>query len=218
MRTALFLSLLLATSAALQAAEKKPKPMRTKDIRAGETLLSDAFDTEKLDEKWQFNKGGEFGAKFPIKDGALELDQGGAQGAVIWREFPTQTQDGAIQLLARPWACNWIAFGFYGPPTAEDKRPAANRRLAIVVGKNGGISIRDVKSQESLKAFNTRIPPEQWQRVCFESKGDKITIQVNDKVVLEYKTELTTGPKAGVLINLYGGKGSVDEIEVKAAK
>lgn len=211
--------LLLLPFASLSAADKRPKSMKTKDIRAGETLLVENFDAEKLDEKWQFNKGGgEFGSKFPIKDGALELDQGGAQGAVIWREFPTQTQDGAIQLLVRPWACNWIAFGFYGPPNETDKRPAANRTLAVVVNKNGGVAIRDVKSHDVLKSANTRIPLEEWRRVCFESKGDKITIQVNDKVVLEFKTELTAGPKAGILLNLYGGKGSVDEIEVKAAK
>jgi hypothetical protein len=215
MKTVLLSLLVLGTM--LHAADKKPKAMRMKDIRAGETLLADSFDSEKLDAKWLFNKGGEFGAKFPIKDGALELDQGGAQGAVIWREFPTQTQDGAIQLLVKPWACNWIAFGFYGPPDEADKRPAAHRKLAIVVSKAGGVVIRDVKSQDVLKAVNLKLVPEEWHRVCFESKGEQITIQVNDRVVLEYKTELTTGPKAGMLINLYGGKGSVDEVEVKAA-
>ena len=49
-------------------------------------------------------------------------------------------------------------------------------------------------------------------------QGDKIVISVNDREVLEYKTELTVGEKAGVLINLYGGKGSVDEIEAKALR
>lgn len=216
--TVLLYLLLLAAALPASAADKKPRPMRTKDVRAGEVLIADAFDGEKLDAKWQFNKGGdEFGAKFPIKEGAVEMDQGNAQGAVLWREFPAQTQDGSIQLLVKPWACNWIAFGFYGPPDEADKRPAAHRRLAVVVSKNGAVIIRDVKSNDSLKSVNLKLAPDEWHRVCFESKGDKITIQVNDRVALEYKTELTTGPKAGVLINLYGGKGSVDEIDVKAA-
>ncbi len=216
MKTILLLSLVLAVP--LCAADKKPKPMRMKDIRAGETLIADNFDGEKLDAKWQFNKGGdEFGAKFSVKDGALELDQGGAKGAVLWREFPTQTQDGSIQLLVKPWACNWIAFGFYGPPDEADKRPAAHRRLAVVISKNGGVVIRDIESRDPLKAVNLKLAADEWHRVCFESKGDKITIQVNDRVALEYQTELTTGPKAGLLINLYGGKASVDEVEVKAA-
>ncbi|MGV3664136.1 MAG: family 16 glycoside hydrolase [Prosthecobacter sp.] len=211
MKTVLLSLLVLAT--ALPAADKKPRAMRTKDIRAGETLLADNFEGEKLDPKWTFNKGGEFGAKFPIKDGALEMDQGGAQGAVIWREFPTPAQDASIQLLVRPWACKWLAFGFYAP----GDRPGGERQLNIAVNNVGGVVIRDVKSQAALKAAKTNVPADEWQRVCFESKGDKITIQVNDRVVLEYKTELTRGEKAGILLNLYGGKASVDEIEVKAA-
>ncbi len=207
LKAAIILCLALAT--VLHAADKKPKAMRTK----GEVLFADEFKSDKLDEKWEFNKSAD-GAKFPIKDGALELDQGGAQGAVIWRAFDTPVQDASIQLLVRPWACNWIAFGFYGP----GDRPGGERKLHIVVAKTGAVAIRDVKNQDSLKAVNTKIPPEEWLRVSFESKGDKITVSVNDREVLEYKTELTEGEKAGVLLNLYGGKGSVDEIEVKVLK
>lgn len=203
----ILLLLLLVTP--LSAADKKPKAMRTK----GEVLFADDFAAEKLNEKWQFNKGAN-GAKFVIKEGELELDQGGAQGAVIWRAFDSTVQDGSIQLLVKPWACNWIAFGFYGP----GDRPGGERKLNVAISKTGGVVIRDVKSQDALKSANTRIPGEEWQRVCFESKGDKIVISVNDREVLEYKTELTVGEKAGVLINLYGGKGSVDEIEAKVLK
>lgn len=207
MKAAIILCLALAT--VLHAADKKPKAMRTK----GEVLFADEFKSDKLDEKWEFNKSAD-GAKFPIKDGALELDQGGAQGAVIWRAFDTPVQDASIQLLVRPWACNWIAFGFYGP----GDRPGGERKLNIVIAKTGAVAIRDVKNQDSLKAANTKLPPEEWQRVSFESKGDKITVSVNDREVLEYKTELTEGEKAGILLNLYGGKGSVDEVEVKVIK
>jgi hypothetical protein len=205
----LIVPFLLLFAVTLSAADKKPKAMRTK----GEVLFADEFKSDKLEEKWQFNKSAD-GAKFVIKDGALEMDQGGAQGAVIWRAFESPVQDGSIQLLVKPWACNWIAFGFYGP----GDRPGGERKLNVAISKTGGVVIRDVKSQDALKSFNTRIPGEEWQRVSFESKGDKITIQVNDRVVLEYKTDLTQGEKAGVLINLYGGKGSVDEIEAKGLK
>lgn len=201
--------LLLISVSPLSAADKKPKAMRTK----GETILTEEFKSDKIDDKWQHAKGVD-GAKFIVKDGALELDQGGGQGAVIWRAFDAPTQDASIQLLVKPWACNWIAFGFYEP----GERPGADRKVNVAVTKTGGVVIRDVKDQESLKAFNTRIAPEEWQRVCFESKGDKITVSVNDREVLEYKTELTMGEKAGVLINLYGGKGSIDEVEVKSLK
>ncbi len=201
--------LLLLSVVALQAADKKPKAMRTK----GEVLFADEFKSDKLDEKWIFPKGEE-AAKFEITDGALVLDQAGAKGAVIWRNFETPVQDASVQLLVKPWACSWIAFGFYGP----GERPGAQRKINIAVTKNGAVAVRDIEKQDSLKAANTKIPAEEWQRVCFESKGDKITVQVNDRVVLEYKTELTTGEKAGLLLNLYGGKGSVDEIEVKVLK
>lgn len=201
--------LLLLSVAALQAADKKPKAMRTK----GETILADEFKSDKLDEKWVYAKGAE-AAKFEITDGALVMDQAGSKGAVIWRNFEAPVQDASVQLLVRPWACSWIAFGFYGP----GERPGAQRKINIAVTKNGAVAVRDIEKQDSLKAANTKIPPEEWQRVCFESKGDKITVQVNDRVVLEYKTELTQGEKVGILLNLYGGKGSVDEIEVKVLK
>lgn len=205
----LILPLLLLSAVTLPAADKKPKAMRTK----GETVLLEEFKSDKIDEKWRHAKGAD-AAKFTVTDGALELDQGGARAAVIWRDFDAPVQDASIQLLVRPWACNWIAFGFYG----SGERAVAERKINIAVTKNGGVSVRDVQSQDSLKAANTKIPPEEWQRVCFESKGDKIIVSVNDREVIEYKTELTKGEKAGILINLYGGKGSVDEIEVKSLK
>jgi len=201
--------LLLLSVVALQAADKKPKAMRTK----GDALFADEFKADKLDEKWIFPKGEE-AAKFEITDGALVLDQAGSKGAVIWRNFETPVQDASVQLLVKPWACSWIAFGFYGP----GERPGAQRKINIAVTKNGAVAVRDIEKQDTLKAANTKSAPDEWQRVCFESKGDKITVSVNDREVLEYKTELTTGEKAGILLNLYGGKGSVDEIEVKVLK
>ncbi len=207
MKSVLFFLLVLTT--ALPAADKKPKAMRAK----GDTILLDDFKSDKLDEKWVHPKG-EAAAKFTITDGVLELDQHAAKAAVIWRNFDTPVQDASIQLLVRPWACNWIAFGFYG----SGERAVAERKLNIAVTKNGAVSVRDVEKQDSLKAVNTKSAPDEWQRILFESKGDKITISVNDREVLEYKTELTKGEKAGILLNLYGGKGSVDEIEVKELK
>ena len=133
MKSALFALLMLTT--ALPAADKQPRAMRSK----GEVLFADEFKSDKLDEKWVHAKGAD-GAKFPIKDGALELDQGGAQAAVIWRAFDTPVQDASIQLLVRPWACNWIAFGFYEP----GERPGAERKINIAVTKNGALSVRDV--------------------------------------------------------------------------
>ncbi len=207
MKTVLISFLVLGTM--LHAADRKPKAMRAK----GETILLDDFKSDKLDEKWTHPKGEE-AAKFSITDGVLELDQHAAKAAVIWRNFDTPVQDASIQLLIRPWACNWIAFGFYG----SGERAVAERKLNIAVTKNGAVSVRDVEKQDSLKAVNTKSAPDEWQRILFESKGDKITISVNDREVLEYKTELTKGEKAGILLNLYGGKGSVDEIEVKTLK
>lgn len=200
---------LLVIGSVLQAADKKPKTMRLK----GELLFADEFKSDKLDEKWIFTKGDE-AAKFTITDGALQMDQSAARGAVIWRDFETPVQDASVQLLVRPWACSWIAFGFYGP----GERAVAERKINIALTKNGAVAVRDVQSQTNLKAANIKSAPEDWQRISFESKGDKITVQVNDRVVLEYKTEVTLGEKAGVLLNLYGGKGSVDEIEVKTLK
>jgi len=201
--------LCIALAATLQAADKKPKPMRLK----GDVILADDFKAEKLDEKWVFAKGEE-AAKFEIVDGSLLMDQAAGKGAVIWRAFEAQVQDVSVQLLVKPWACSWIAFGFYAP----GDRPGAQRKINIAVTPKGAVVVRDVENQKVLKAANTRIESTEWQRVAFESKGDKVTVKVNDKDVLELKTELTLGEKAGVLLNLYGGKGSVDEIEVKKLK
>ncbi|MCF7786542.1 MAG: DUF1080 domain-containing protein [Prosthecobacter sp.] len=203
------LLLCLALTTVLHAADKKPRAMRLK----GDVILADDFSLEKLDEKWVFAKGEEL-AKFEISDGTLLMDQSAGKGAVIWRAFEAPVQDVSVQLLVKPWACSWIAFGFYTP----GDRPGAQRKINIALTQNGAVSVRDVDGVKNLKAVNTRIPSTEWQRVAFESKGDKITVQVNDKVVLELKTELTEGEKAGVLLNLYGGKGSVDEIEVKKLK
>lgn len=103
-----------------------------------------------------------------------------------------------------------MAFGFYGP----GERPAAQRKINIVIAPGGAVAVHDVENRETLKTANTRIPEAEWRRISLESKDDKITVQVNDQVVMELKTGLTQGAKAGVLLNLYGGKGSVDEIEV----
>lgn len=206
----LALLLCLSLTAALHAADKKPpKAMRLK----GDVILADDFKGEKLDEKWIFPKGDE-AAKFEAADGTLLMDQAASKGAVLWRAFETPVQDASIQLLVKPWACMWIAFGFYTPgPT-----PGAQRKVNIAVTQNGAVVVRDVEGVKVLKSAVTRIPASEWERVSFESKGDKITIQVNDQQLMEIKTELTEGPKAGILLNLYGGKGNVDEIEVKKMK
>ena len=201
--------LCFAVATLVHGADKKPKAMRLK----GDVIFADDFKAEKLDEKWVYAKGEE-AAKFEVTDGSLLMDQAAGKGAVIWRAFEAPVQDVSVQLLVKPWACSWIAFGFYTP----GDRPGAQRKLNIAVTPNGAVVVRDVESQKVLKSANTRIPSTEWQRVAFESKGDKITLQVNDQMVLELKTELTQGEKAGLLLNLYGGKGSVDEIEVKKLK
>ncbi|WP_395744726.1 hypothetical protein [Prosthecobacter sp.] len=209
MKTVLLLCLLLAATTATHAADKKPKAMRLK----GDVILTDDFKSEKLDEKWVYAKGEE-AAKYEIVDGTLLMDQAGSKGAVLWRAFDAPVQDASIQLLVKPWACMWIAFGFYTP----GDRPGAQRKVNIAVTQNGAVVVRDVDGVKVLKSAATRIPASEWERVTFESKGDKITVQVNDQQVLEIKTELTVGPKAGILLNLYGGKGNVAEIEVKRLK
>lgn len=193
----------------VHGADKKPKAMRLK----GEVVFADDFKAEKLDEKWVHAKGDE-AAKFEIADGTLLMDQAAGKGAVIWRAFEAPVTDVSVQLLVKPWACSWIAFGFYAP----GDRPGAQRKINVAVTPKGAVVVRDVENQKVLKSANTRIESTEWLRVAFESKGDKITVLVNDQSVLELKTELTQGEKAGLLLNLYGGKGSVDEIEVKKLK
>lgn len=205
----LALLICLSLSAMLHAADKKPKAMRLK----GDVLFADDFKGEKLDEKWIHAKG-EQAPKFEVADGALLIDQSAANGVALWRAFDTPVQNASVQLLAKPWACKWIAFGFYGP----GERPGAQRKLNIVVAPRGAVAVHAVDGQKTLKAANTRIPETEWQRIAFESKGDKVTVQVNDQTVIELKTELTEGEKAGLMLTLYGGKGSVGEIEVKSLK
>jgi hypothetical protein len=194
---------------AADKADKKPKAMRMK----GDVILADDFKGEKLDEKWNYAKG-EQAAKFEIANGVLLIDQAAGNGAVIWRAFEEPVQNASVQLLVKPWACKWIAFGFYGP----GERPGVQRKINIVVSPRGAVAVHAIEGQKSLKAANTRIPDTEWQRISFESKGDKVTVQVNDQAIIELKTDLTQGEKAGLMLTLYGGEGSVGEIEVKGVK
>ena len=168
--------LFFALATMVHGADKKPKAMRLK----GDVIFADDFKAEKLDEKWVYAKGAE-AAKFEIAEGALLMDQAAGKGAVIWRAFDAPVQDISVQLLVKPWACSWIAFGFYAP----GDRPGAQRKINIAVTPKGAVVVRDVENQKVLKSANTRIESTEWQRVAFESKGDLRTSRCTPFSVLK---------------------------------
>ena len=75
----------------------------------------------------------------------------------------------------------------------------------------------DAAKLKVLKSTKTDIKPGDWWRVSIESRDDKLLVRVNGKDMAELKHPGTAGDKKGVLVNLYGGIGLIDEVKVMAA-
>lgn len=213
--------ILLLSHACMQfsfAADRVPKEMRPKLIREGKVLVQDGFDSPELDKKWTTPRGQDAGT-VTIENGRAVISSGaGRQGVLLQRLEPDVT-DASIQLLMKPTACKWMGVRF----TSTDE--VGNRKrhwsIATAIYETGYVRAivpdGDGTELKVLKSAKAKVKTDEWWRVSVESKGDRYFIRVNGEDLIDIKAPETEGRKYAVLVNLYGGKGEIDEVKVMAA-
>jgi hypothetical protein len=210
--------LLLSLHFSVLAADKLPKEMRPKLLREGQVLLSDDFSAAELDKGWQI-PAGEFSGKVELQNGAALVETGVGRQGYIYRPFTPALTDASVQMLMKPVSSTWMGLRFMTP--GEDR--ARSWKIAVLIYASGHIRVvepdttADVNKLKVLQQAKTDIKPGEWWRVSFESRDEKLLVRVNGEDVIELKHPATSGEKVGVLVNLYGGKGLIDDVKVMAA-
>ncbi|MBL9129899.1 MAG: hypothetical protein JNG86_01775 [Verrucomicrobiaceae bacterium] len=215
MKAAAALILATATLISIPAAgaDKIPKEMKPKLLREGAVLLEDDFSAEKLNDGWIIPKG-DFAGKVELKDGTALIETGTGRQGFIYRKLQSGTNDAGVQLLMKPTSSTWMGVRFM--TTTE---PGVRQwKIATIIYANGFVRVVEPEEDENklkvIKSAKTDIKPGEWWRVSVESEGDKYLVRVNGKEMIEIKHPGTTGDKLGVMVNLYGGNGLIDEIKV----
>ncbi|MBK8036498.1 MAG: hypothetical protein IPK22_05090 [Verrucomicrobiaceae bacterium] len=209
--------LLLSLHFSVIAADKAPKEMRPKLLREGQVLVTDDFSAAEIDKSWRIPQG-EFAGKVTLQDGAALIETGVGRQGYIFRKFEAGTTDAGIQLLMKPVSSTWMGVRFM----TEGEDGAKNWKVATIVYASGIIRVvepdatADAAKLKVLKSAKTDIKPGEWWRVSIESRDDKLLVRVNGKDLAELKHPGTAGEKTGVLVNLYGGTGLIDEVKVMA--
>lgn len=199
------------------AADRVPKEMRPKLLREGKVLVQDSFDAKELDKKWTTPRGEDAG-KVTIENGRAIISSGaGTQGVILQRLEPGVT-DASIQLLMKPTACRWMGVRFTSTDEAGERKHRWS--IATIIYESGMVRAVTPDGDETnlkvLKAAKTNIKKDEWWRVSVESKGDRYFIRVNGEDMIDIKAPETEGRKYAVLVNLYGGKGEIDDVKVLA--
>lgn len=209
--------LLLGLHFSVLAADKTPKEMRTKLLREGQVLVTDDFSAAEIDKGWRIPQG-EFSGKVTLQDGAALIETGVGRQGFIFRKFEAGTTDAGIQLLMKPVSSSWMGVRFM----TEGEDGAKNWKVANIIYASGIIRVvepdasADANKLKVIKSAKTDIKPGEWWRVSIESRDDKLLVRVNGKDMAELKHPGTAGEKTGVLVNLYGGTGLIDEVKVMA--
>lgn len=209
--------LLLSLHFSVFAADKTPKEMSPKLLREGQVLVTDDFSAAEIDKGWRIPQG-EFAGKVSLQDGAALIETGVGRQGYIFRKFEAGTTDAGIQLLMKPVSSTWMGVRFM----TEGEDGAKNWKIATIVYASGIIRVvepdasADAAKLKVLKSAKTDIKPGEWWRVSIESRDDKLLVRVNGKDMAELKHPATAGEKTGVLVNLYGGTGLIDEVKVMA--
>lgn len=212
---ALILACIPLISTAVHAADKQPKEMRPKLLREGEIVVSDDFSAAELDKSWKI-PAGDFAGKVTLQDGAALIETGVGRQGYIYRKFDAGVSDASIQLLMKPVSSAWMGVRFMTPGDDSGK----SWKLATIIYATGFVravepdASADANKLKVLKSAKTDIKAGEWWRVSIESRDDKLLVRVNGKDMIELKHPGTAGEKAGVLVNLYGGNGLVDEVKV----
>jgi hypothetical protein len=209
--------LLLSLPFSVFAADKVPKEMRPKLLREGQMLVTDDFNAAEIDKGWRIPQG-EFAGKVTLQDGAALIETGVGRQGFIFRQFEAGTSDAGIQLLMKPVSSTWMGVRFM----TEGEEGAKNWKIATIIYASGIVRVvepdasADANKLKVLKSAKTDIKPGEWWRVSIESRDDKLLVRINGKDMAELKHPGTAGEKTGVLVNLYGGTGLIDEVKVMA--
>jgi hypothetical protein len=209
--------LLLSLHFSVFAADKTPKEMRPKLLREGSVLVADDFSAAEIDKGWRIPKG-EFAGKVTLQDGTALIETGVGRQGYIYRQFEAGTADASIQLLMKPVSSTWMGVRFM----TDGEEGAKNWKIATIIYANGFVRIvepdasTDAAKLKVLQSAKTDLKPGDWWRVSIESREDKLLVRVNGKDMAELKHPGTAGDKKGVLVNLYGGTGLIDDVKVMA--
>ena len=206
----------LSCGTASFAADRLPKEMRPKLLRDTRLLVEDDFEGPELDKKWSVPRG-EYSGTAVIENGTCVIDSGNGRQGAVWHKFAAPVQNAAVQLLMKPRAVRWMGVRFLTGKEVSER----NWKLTCGIFETGHVRlyIPDEGTQNKvIKAAATKLMQDDWWRFYFECKGDKVLVRVNGDEVMEMETEHAEGPKEAIMVNLYGGKGVIDEIRVMAAK
>ena len=209
--TALILLALTVAMTNATAADRVPKEMRPKLLREGKVLVEDKFDGTELDKKWLIPKGDDAGT-VTIEQGHAVIAAGAGRQGVIWQKFDAGVTDAGVQLLMKPFACTWMGIRFTATTEPGDRQ----WKIGVIIYESGFVRVvvPDGLKLKVLKSVRTELKKGDWWRVSLESKGDRYFVRVNGEELIDLKQPETEGPKLGVMVNLYGGKGAIDEVKV----
>jgi hypothetical protein len=118
----------------------------------------------------------------------------------------------------KPVSSTWMGVRFM----TDGEEGAKNWKIATIIYANGFVRIvepdasTDAAKLKVLQSAKTDLKPGDWWRVSIESREDKLLVRVNGKDMAELKHPGTAGDKKGVLVNLYGGTGLIDDVKVMA--
>ena len=196
------------------AADKIPKQMRPKLIKDGTVVIDEKFSAAELDKKWLVPKG-DFAGSVKLIDGVVEIESGTGRQGAIWQRLPEGVTDAGVQALMKPTSVNWMGVRFLAANPEEQR----SWKVAVIIYSTGFVRavIPDDNKLKVIKSAKINLTREDWWRVYVESKGDKLNVRVNGEDIFQIDTPETQGPKTGFMVNLYGGKGLVDDIQLMTA-
>ena len=208
------LLILLCSATCTLAADKIPKEMRPKLIKDGTLVIDEKFSTPELDKKWLVPRG-ELAGSVKMIDGVAEIDSGTGRQGAIWQKLPEGVTDAGVQVLLQPTSVNGMGLRFLAA------NPEAQRswKIAVIIYSTGFVRavVPDGTKLKVIKSAKIDLTRDDWWRIYVESKGDKLNVRVNGEDLFQIDTPETEGPKTGFMVNLYGGKGLVDDIHLLTA-
>lgn len=210
---ALITTLLLSSLsfAADKKPEKKPKEMKPKLVEATTVIVSDSFDGEKLDPRWLSEAAG---AGISLEDGAVRIEgpAGGSRG-LVETKFAAPVQDVHLQFLLKPRACASIAIGFRQKTTFGYAVYGGFGRFTVVDRTQAPEGQPPyVSSFKAVQVNTEQKDPKAWRRISIETKGEKLLVRQDNKVIVELEHPFVGEEKTAFVLAGYGGVFMIDEV------
>jgi hypothetical protein len=190
--------------------------MKPKLVEAATALVSDSFEGAKPDPKWVTEAAG---AGITLQDGALRIEgpTGGTRG-MAETKFAAPVNDVHLQFLLKPHACPSIAIGFR-QKTAFGYAVYPNGLFGVVDRtKEPPGQPRYVSSFKPVSIATEQKDAKQWRRICIETKGEKLLVRQDGKVIVELEHPFVAEEKTAFVLAGYGGVFMIDEIQIVTTK